>query len=69
MGFHLAQVNIALPREPLGSVLLADFDFRRPIVHTLFGVDRSPGLLFGNYDSRPRNDGAGGILDYTVNRA
>jgi hypothetical protein len=24
-GHHLAQVNIALPREPLGSALLADF--------------------------------------------
>ena len=24
--------------------LLADFDFRRPIVHTLFGIDRSPGI-------------------------
>src|SRR5258708_13110500 len=26
------------------TTLLADFDFRRPIVHTLFGVDRSPGI-------------------------
>ena len=24
--------------------LLADFDFRRPIVHSFFGVDRAPGL-------------------------
>ena len=24
--------------------LLADFDFRRPIVHTLFGIDRTPGI-------------------------
>ncbi len=24
--------------------LLADFDFRRPIIHTLFRIDRSPGI-------------------------
>ena len=26
------------------TTLLADFDFRRPIIHTLFGIDRSPGI-------------------------
>jgi hypothetical protein len=28
----------------LFQTIVADFDFRRPIVHTLFGVDRSPGI-------------------------
>src|SRR6266852_3321242 len=45
-GKSLSAANLALAQAHLaGNVtLLADFDFRRPIVHTLFGVDRSPGI-------------------------
>ena len=45
-GKSLSAGNLALAEAHLaGNVtLLADFDFRRPIVHTLFQTDRSPGI-------------------------
>jgi len=45
-GKSLSAANLALAEAHLAGnlTLLADFDFRRPIVHTLFGVDRSPGI-------------------------
>jgi capsular exopolysaccharide synthesis family protein len=45
-GKSLTAANLALAQSHLAgnTVLLADFDFRRPIVHTLFGVERSPGI-------------------------
>jgi protein-tyrosine kinase len=45
-GKSLSAANLALAEAHLAGnmTLLADFDFRRPIVHTLFGADRSPGI-------------------------
>jgi receptor protein-tyrosine kinase len=45
-GKSLSAANLALAEAHLaGNVtMLADFDFRRPIVHTLFQTDRSPGI-------------------------
>ena len=45
-GKSLTATNLALAEAHLAGnmTLLADFDFRRPIIHTLFGVDRSPGI-------------------------
>jgi protein-tyrosine kinase len=45
-GKSLSAANLALAQAHLSgnTTLLADFDFRRPIVHTLFGLDRSPGI-------------------------
>jgi len=45
-GKSLSAANLALAESHLaGNVtLLGDFDFRRPIVHTMFGIDRSPGI-------------------------
>ncbi|HVO99430.1 MAG TPA: CpsD/CapB family tyrosine-protein kinase [Bryobacteraceae bacterium] len=45
-GKSLSAANLALAQAHLANntTLLADFDFRRPIVHTMFGVDRSPGI-------------------------
>ena len=45
-GKSFTAVNLALAEAQLsGSMtLLADFDFRRPIVHSMFQVDRSPGI-------------------------
>jgi protein-tyrosine kinase len=45
-GKSLTAANLALAQAHLDQnlTLLADFDFRRPIVHTLFGIDRSPGI-------------------------
>ena len=45
-GKSLSAANLALAQAHLAGnlTLLADFDFRRPIVHTLFQVDRSPGI-------------------------
>jgi protein-tyrosine kinase len=45
-GKSLSAANLALAESHLAgnSTLLADFDFRRPIIHTLFGIDRSPGI-------------------------
>lgn len=45
-GKSLSAANLALAESHLAgnSTLLADFDFRRPIIHTMFGVNRSPGI-------------------------
>ncbi len=45
-GKSLTAANLALAESHLAGnpTLLADFDFRRPIIHTLFGIDRSPGI-------------------------
>jgi len=45
-GKSFAAVNLALAESHLTDnlTLLADFDFRRPIVHSMFQVDRSPGI-------------------------
>ncbi len=45
-GKTFTAVNLALAQAHLAetSVLLADFDLRRPIIHNLFQVDRAPGL-------------------------
>jgi len=45
-GKSLSAANLALAQSHLAgnTTLLADFDFRRPVVHTLFGMDRSPGI-------------------------
>ncbi len=45
-GKSLTAANLALAQAHLAgnATLLADFDFRRPIIHTLFGIDRSPGI-------------------------
>jgi receptor protein-tyrosine kinase len=52
-GKSFAAVNLALAEAQLegNRTLLVDCDFRRPVVHNLFQVDRSPGLtdyLLGN---------------------
>jgi receptor protein-tyrosine kinase len=45
-GKSLSAANLALAQSHLAgnTTLLADFDFRRPVVHMLFGIDRSPGI-------------------------
>lgn len=45
-GKSFAAMNLALSQAQLAGsrVLVADFDFRRPIVHNLLGLDRSPGI-------------------------
>src|ERR1700734_1032086 len=45
-GKSLSAANLALAEAHLAGnmTLLADFEFRRPIVHTLFQCDRSPGI-------------------------
>lgn len=45
-GKSFSAVNLALAESHLAGnfTVLADFDFRRPIVHTLFQIDRSPGI-------------------------
>jgi receptor protein-tyrosine kinase len=45
-GKSLSAANLALAQAHLEGnlTLLADFDFRRPIIHTMFGIDRSPGI-------------------------
>ncbi|HTS77299.1 MAG TPA: CpsD/CapB family tyrosine-protein kinase [Bryobacteraceae bacterium] len=45
-GKSLSAANLALAEAHLAGnlTLLADFDFRRPIVHSLFHADRSPGI-------------------------
>ena len=42
----MGAVNLALAESHLAdnNTILCDFDFRRPIVHNLFQVDRSPGI-------------------------
>ena len=45
-GKSFAAANLALAESHLegNRTLLADFDFRRPVMHTLFQVDRTPGI-------------------------
>ncbi len=45
-GKTFTAVNLALAQSHLAesSVLLGDFDLRRPVVHNLFQLDRAPGL-------------------------
>jgi receptor protein-tyrosine kinase len=45
-GKTFSAVNLALAQAHLAenAVVLADFDLRRPVVHSLFQIDRSPGL-------------------------
>jgi len=45
-GKSLSASNLALAESHLAGncTLLADFDFRRPIIHTTFGLNRSPGI-------------------------
>jgi receptor protein-tyrosine kinase len=52
-GKSFAAANLALSESHLANnpALLIDFDFRRPVVHNLFQIDRSPGAadyLLGN---------------------
>ena len=46
-GKTFTAVNLALAEAHLAesSVLLGDFDLRRPIIHNLFQMDRAPGTL------------------------
>ena len=45
-GKSLTAANLALAESHLAgnTTLLADFDFRRTLIHTMFGIDRSPGI-------------------------
>ncbi len=45
-GKSFSAVNLALAQAQLAGnlVLLADFDLRRPVLHSLFRCDRSPGV-------------------------
>ena len=45
-GKTFSAVNLALAQAHIAenSVLLGDFDLRRPIIHNLFQIDRTPGL-------------------------
>jgi receptor protein-tyrosine kinase len=45
-GKSFTAVNLALAESHLAGnlTLLADFDFRRPIIHNLFQIDRTPGI-------------------------
>lgn len=45
-GKSFTAANLAIAQAHLDNnrVLLADFDFRRPMVHNLFQVERSPGI-------------------------
>lgn len=45
-GKSMAAVNLALAESHLegNNTILCDFDFRRPLVHNLFQVERSPGI-------------------------
>jgi len=45
-GKSMSAANLALVQSHLADnhTLLADFDFRRPIIHNLFGLQRSPGI-------------------------
>jgi receptor protein-tyrosine kinase len=45
-GKSFTAANLALAESHLQGnlTLLADFDFRRPVVHNLFKIDRSPGI-------------------------
>jgi capsular exopolysaccharide synthesis family protein len=45
-GKSFTALNLALAEAQLAGnkTLIADFDFRRPIIHNLLGLDRSPGI-------------------------
>ena len=45
-GKSFVAVNLALAEAQLEGnlTLLCDFDLRRPLIHTLFGIDRAPGI-------------------------
>jgi protein-tyrosine kinase len=45
-GKTFTAVNLAIAQAQLAerSVLMGDFDLRRPVVHNLFQIDRAPGL-------------------------
>jgi protein-tyrosine kinase len=45
-GKSFAAVNLALSEAQLAGnlTLLCDFDFRRPVLHNFFEIDRSPGI-------------------------
>ena len=45
-GKSLTAANLALAEAHLAgnTTLLADFDFRRPLIRTMFGIDRGPGI-------------------------
>jgi receptor protein-tyrosine kinase len=45
-GKSMTAANMALAQSHLPNkrTLLIDFDFRRPTIHSLFGIDRSPGM-------------------------
>ncbi len=45
-GKSFTVVNLALSEAQLTGnlTLLADFDFRRPVIHNLFQIDRTPGI-------------------------
>jgi protein-tyrosine kinase len=45
-GKSFTAVNLALTQSHMANnpTLLADFDFRRPTIHGLFNIERSPGL-------------------------
>jgi len=52
-GKSFTAANLALAESQLAgsSTLLADFDFRRPVIHNLFQIERAPGVtdfLLGN---------------------
>ncbi len=52
-GKSFVAANLALAESQLAAnpILLADFDFRRPVIHNLFQIDRGPGAtdyLLGN---------------------
>jgi receptor protein-tyrosine kinase len=46
-GKSFTATNLALAQSHLAGnmVLLADFDFRRPVLHTLFRMERTPGAI------------------------
>ncbi len=45
-GKSFAAINLALAQAQLAGqyVLLCDFDFRRPVLHNIFQIDRGPGI-------------------------
>jgi protein-tyrosine kinase len=52
-GKSFVAANLALAESHLAGnmILLADFDFRRPVIHNLFQIERAPGItdfLLGN---------------------
>lgn len=46
-GKSMAAANLAIAEAQLegNPTLIADFDFRRPMVHQLFQIDRGPGII------------------------